>query len=354
MPQRHRAPDGTIHVFPDDFTDADISAAFDSMEQVSGAPKGAPGATYGSQVAGAAKGIAMGGAKALWPPNIIRGVVELGRDVLETGGQRTIAGIKRLPSEAMRLAREGSAEELGEAAGTMVASAYAPRMIPPTVRATGRVVTKVPKAMIATGKGLERVGKASRRISPFGVAEAVFRADPHGLAVAAAPYAIKGTGTMLRKAGEYLRPREAVSSAAPRIGRSAGLSIGEEAGVQSLDDLLEALHGPDQPLKGNGSFSTSAAAESSAIPLTRTPRIGPPRAGPTAWDATAGPTLTANERALLQALQQSEVAAVPRRLLPSFSGHGYGSLETAQGRALLSKYLQDPSRLDALGGRLQR
>lgn len=130
------------------------------------------------------KGIVKGGASTLNPVNLVRGPYELGKDILTNSGENTLAGLSAIA--------HGDPEAGGEAIGGLLVGG-----------AMGKLVPKVPEGLRVTGNALEKGGVAARRISPFGIAESVFRGDPKGLAVAAAPYAAEYAGKGLRAAGEY-------------------------------------------------------------------------------------------------------------------------------------------------------
>lgn len=109
----------------------------------------------------------------------------------------TVKGISKILTE-------GSAEDLGQLYGNVAGGAILGKVAAGAPRTVRGIVKAAPDALAATGKGLERAGDFTKRVSPYGMAEAALRGDWKGGAVAAAPYAMKGTGSLLRKAGEWL------------------------------------------------------------------------------------------------------------------------------------------------------
>ncbi len=77
-------------------------------------------------------------------------------------------------------------------------------LIVPAEVATTTVAGKIPGALEKGGGAIERAGQAGRAITPFGLAEAAFRGDKKGLAVAAAPYIVEGAGKAVKGAGKIL------------------------------------------------------------------------------------------------------------------------------------------------------
>ena len=105
--------------------------------------------------------------------------------------------------------------EAGSALGQLLLGRYAVPAVAP----------KVPGAVSAVGRGAEAVGTTLAKgrfgggfgLPGLGAAEAIFRSDPMGVAVAAAPYALKYGGRGLQRAGAALE------------GLKRGATVAEEA-----------------------------------------------------------------------------------------------------------------------------
>lgn len=229
-------------------------------------------------------GIVRGAVDAVNPVNLIRGPLALHEDIW--GGNKgagTIAGLKAIAS--------GDPDAGGQAIGGLTTALIAPHVLP-----------KVPGALVKTGDLMERGGIASRGISKYGLMDAALRGDTKGLAVAAAPYAVQGTGKVIATAGELMGGRPAPVApvktpvirleeivAADRARAAAGKPnlpslVKQPATLES--HLADALNEVRQADTANSQASSSGGSISERVARTAAARkhVDPRRVG--AYEAT--------------------------------------------------------------------
>jgi hypothetical protein len=214
LPRVH-LPGGGIANFPEGTPQEEIEAAI--AQHAPTAEPRAPRsyladvlATGGAELSGAFKGAT---APILHPIDTVTGLASAVRHPLDTG-EAVLRNISRLASE-------GSPEDIGDAIGQVLGSAVTAKAAPMALRGVSRVA---PGAIAATGEALTKGGSFVEKASPFGLAEAAWRADPRGLAVAAAPYAMKAAGRGLSAIAEKL----------------------QGAGAPAIEDAAEAAPGRDR------------------------------------------------------------------------------------------------------------
>lgn len=187
--------------------------------------------SYLQDVGSTLKGEVAGAATALNPLNIVRGVAALPSIAAHPVESATtlIRGVKRLYNE-------GNAEDIGNAIGQVLGSVVAGKVLPELPSAATRMGAAIPEAAVRGGTLLERAGQATRRVSPFGLAEAAFRADPKGIAVAAAPYAMEYGGRGMRALGYRL------GAEAPQMAFTLGAKAPsmESALIDALNEVRQA------------------------------------------------------------------------------------------------------------------
>lgn len=145
-------------------TEAELSEIFSADDpRLGGKPEGAPGSTFMGDAAqslvAAGKGLVTTATAPIHSPiQTLKGIYDLGEDVLTSGAQRTIQGVKRLVSE-------GSADELGEAVGSVGGAYVGGRMIPEIPGAMRSVARSTPLQVV---KGAVKGGASNiPGVSPF-------------------------------------------------------------------------------------------------------------------------------------------------------------------------------------------
>ena len=254
------------------------------------------------------KGVVRGAVSAANPINWVKGPIDLVKD-LSSGGHGT--------ADTLRAIASGDPDVGGEAIGALLTGGIAGRVVPPLARRT-------PNAMVKAGDVIAKGGRYSRRATPYGVAGAVFTGNPAGLAAAAAPYVIEGAGRTMSRAGRAMGGGQRPSVVAPISQRSPlpsrgarALSTGEEAGVQSLDRMLESIHGSDYQLPGNGRLPATVRPQSPQSAALFEELIEQAaqkaRQEPTGLTRAGQSMLTANERSLFtNALEELRSGSLSR------------------------------------------
>lgn len=151
MPRRIQGPDGKIHEFPDDFTDADVSAALESVLPPSqaSAPAGPEGSAVGR--------FASNAWEVLNPINMATGVYNAVTSPVETG-KAVFAGQANQLQKARQAFAEGRySEALGHGAATALP------IVGPLAAEAGE--------QIGAGDYAGGAGKAFGILAPFGMAE---------------------------------------------------------------------------------------------------------------------------------------------------------------------------------------
>lgn len=177
MPRQAKGPDGVIHNFPDDATDAEISEALEAAQ-----PKKAD-------------------------PNQTPAVLNIG--MRSPGGYETQDFAPPNALEAMRgMAHPTSARD--------ILSLLMPK---PAAMAAGEVVSHAPEGMVAAGKVLSDVGTKGTAVNvPAAFLDLMMRANPReALAMLVAPYLAKGAGGLLTKAGMALGAEGEAAPVAAKI-----------------------------------------------------------------------------------------------------------------------------------------
>lgn len=189
MPRRVKGPNGVVRVFPDDATDAEISAALEESDKPRSSPESAdPSGSYLHDVGKSLTGMGRGAVLAL---KSAPGAVA---DAASTLATHPIEGMKSLadaPAAVWKgfkhLSQEAGPEELGQTFGGLMATEGLSRAIPGAVRA----VVKDPAGV--AGSSLKGAGSVTRTVGDF--------APP-----ALKPRIINRVGNAMTAAGEKLRP----------------------------------------------------------------------------------------------------------------------------------------------------
>lgn len=99
---------------------------------------------------------------------------------------------------------------------------------------------RLPTGMVKAGSAIETLGTKARNISPIGMVDYALSGDPKGLALAAAPYAIEGSGNVIRRIGQ--RMGGAIPEAAAALTKEPELSA-----------VLPPMRAPSTPAGPTGS-----------------------------------------------------------------------------------------------------
>ena len=219
-----------------------------------------------------ATGVGEGVVSALNPINLVRAPYELGKDILTNKARNT--------GDALARIIQGDPEAGGQAIGGLLVGGAAPRIIP-----------KIPSGMVAAGEGLERAGTMATPSSlPLAVADAVGRGSPkEAIAIAAAPYAAKGVGRILQKAGGWMKsespydrymPNQSASpetaAASPTDTTAAPSAAATPSGPIDMRGFTVDDHAQFQRLMGSGHYSPEQAMQQVILAKSLAQRLGTP------------------------------------------------------------------------------
>jgi hypothetical protein len=298
MPIVH-LPDGRVVHFADDTAPEAIEAAVRSMAANTGEGRRSyfddVARTAAGEVSGFARGLT---APVLHPLDTVAGLAQTVTHPIDT----TTAVLRNIK----RLSMEGDAGEIGDAVGNVLGGVVGAKALP-------AAAARAPAGMVRAGEIATRTGAAIDKVTPFGLAEAAFRADPHGLAVAAAPTALKVGGRVLTKAGEALGGRPAAALAPAGDAMAAGYD-------RYLPNTSAPASAPVSPLAAalSDQLPEAFGADTTAGPRVaglRRPSAPAPRRpiGAEPMRELAAPSASAEIDQLIRALQNQRSPAAPQQ-----------------------------------------